>query len=98
MKVNLVNNIQQISEVSRPKKTKPAQRKDRPDRAEISREAKKLAKTIQTLSPERLREIHSRISSGYYDREDVIKEVAARILKNPGFKTILNSPGFDKNF
>jgi len=50
------------------------------DRIEISSEARDLAKL--DLSSERLEEIRSKISGGFYDTDEVLAKVAEKISKD----------------
>lgn len=50
------------------------------DRIEISSQARDLAKL--DLSSERLEEIRSKISSGFYDTDEVLGKVAEKISKD----------------
>ncbi len=56
---------------------------------EISREGNKKLKKDQELTPERIKEILSRINENFYDREDVLQVVAERILKSPELQEII---------
>jgi hypothetical protein len=62
----------------------------RQDKVEVSDEARNLAEagqgravTQSSLSPDRLREIGERLASGFYDRPEVIEEVARRVITGP---------------
>ena len=62
------------------------------DRVEVSAEARNLAGSTGTggtssLSPERLKTILERLSTGFYDQPNVLDQVAQRVLKDPEFKT-----------
>lgn len=56
---------------------------------DISREGNKKLKKDQELTPERIKEILSRINENFYDREDVLQVVADRILKSPELQEII---------
>lgn len=61
------------------------------DSVEVSSEAKALADGSEArgksqLSAERLKEIGERLATGYYDRPEVIDEVAKRIQADPNFR------------
>jgi hypothetical protein len=43
------------------------------------------------LSPERIAEIVKRINDNFYDREDIMKIVAEKILHSPELQTLLKS-------
>jgi hypothetical protein len=43
------------------------------------------------LSPERIAEIVKRINENFYDREDILKIVAEKILHSPELQTLLKS-------
>ena len=49
------------------------------------------------MTPERAAEINKRIRENYYDREDVLKTVAERIMRSSGFKELLNENNVDDN-
>ncbi len=65
--------------VEQTKKTKPGQvqSQEQKDKIQISSEARDLAKT--DLSPERLNEIRQRISSGFYNSNEVLEKIAEKL-------------------
>ncbi len=99
MKIDFINNaLNSIMGVERSHKMRAVQREDiRTDKAEFSREAKKMAKKQKALSPERLQEIKRRIADGYYDREEVLKEIAERMLNSKDFQEFMKSRKIDRN-
>ena len=61
------------------------------DRVELSAESRKLVEEVQPatsgasasgLSPERMKQVLSRLVSGYYDRPEVQDQVAGRLAKD----------------
>ncbi len=62
------------------------------DSVNLSPDAKGLAKGSEgravesSLSPDRLKEIGQRLASGYYDRPEVIDQVAREVAQDPNFK------------
>jgi hypothetical protein len=56
---------------------------------DISREGNQKVKNNSELTPERIIEILSRINENFYDREDVLKVVAERILRSPELQEII---------
>jgi hypothetical protein len=61
----------------------------RADSLDLSEAARNLAREIRGrevhvgLPPERLREIVRRLASGFYDRPEIIEEVARRLARDP---------------
>lgn len=54
---------------------------DRADRVEISLKGRAMAEAEQAgMGPEQLARIRGRVSSGFYDRPDVMSETARRIV------------------
>jgi len=58
------------------------------DRVDLSEAAKALADREEarpsgSLSPERLRDVVTRLASGFYDRPEVRAEIARRALRDP---------------
>ncbi len=74
---NGVTNITKQSENTQNTKT---------DKLDISREAKEMAKNQKAAREQRLEEIRQRIAEGYYDREDVLREIAERMIKSTDLK------------
>ncbi|NOX36864.1 MAG: hypothetical protein GXO78_04930 [Calditrichaeota bacterium] len=99
MKIDFINNaLNSIMGVDRSHKIRAVQREDiRTDKAEFSREAKKMAKKQKALSPERLQEIKRRIAEGYYDRDEILKEIAERMLNSKDFQEFMKSRKIDRN-
>lgn len=66
--------------VNNTKKNKPdaVQNQDAKDKIEISSEGRDMAKV--ELSPTRLEEIRQRISSGFYNSQEVFDKVADKLL------------------
>ena len=56
---------------------------------DISREGNQKVQNNSELTPERIIEILSRINENFYDREDVLKVVAERILRSPELQEII---------
>ncbi|MEJ2049507.1 MAG: hypothetical protein P8Y60_06655 [Calditrichota bacterium] len=49
-----------------------------------------------TLTPERIAEIRERINENFYDREDILKIVAERILHSPELRNLIKSGRLDE--
>jgi len=60
------------------------------DKLDISREAKEMAKSKNASQKKRLDEIRKRIAEGYYDREDVIREIAERMIQSTDLKDYID--------
>lgn len=60
-------------------------------KADVSREGSHASGNRSELSPERLAEIVKRINESFYDREDILKIVAERILNSPELQILLKS-------
>jgi len=56
---------------------------------DISREGNQKVLNNSELTPERIVEILTRINENFYDREDVLKVVAERILRSPELQEII---------
>ncbi len=97
MKINEISKLNFIENVSKVKKTKTVEKEKGTDQVVLSREAKALSKNSGSLTPERIAEITKRIQENYYDRDEVLKAVAERILQSPQFRDILQGGRFDKN-
>lgn len=97
MKIKEMSQLNYLSNISQIKKVKPVGKEKIADKAEISREAKELSRAHSNLTPERAAEINKRIRENYYDREDVLKTVAERIMRSSGFKELLNENNVDGN-
>jgi DNA polymerase III psi subunit len=48
------------------------------------------------LTPERIAQIRERINENFYDREDVLKVVAERILHSPELQELIKSGRLDE--
>ena len=59
--------------------------------ADVSRDGDHSSGDRSELSPERLTEIVKRINENFYDREDILKIVAERILSSPELQILLKS-------
>ena len=59
--------------------------------ADVSRDGDHSSSDRSELSPERLAEIVKRINENFYDREDILKIVAERILNSPELQILLKS-------
>jgi hypothetical protein len=64
----------------------------RADSVEVSSEARALAEasgvrpTRSSLPPERLEQIGERLATGFYDRPEVVAELARRLVSHPDFQ------------
>jgi hypothetical protein len=56
---------------------------------DISRDGDQKVQNNSELTPERIIEILTRINENFYDREDVLKVVAERILRSPELQEII---------
>ncbi len=100
MKINSVNPASQLLHVEKSRKIKTVkdeQNNDKRDRVELSENAKKLARSQNALSPERAKEIQKRIEEGFYNRDEVIEEVAKRILRSKDFSALLHHRSIDRD-
>ena len=95
MKINPIDNLDFVVSVDKVKMVKKAQQDENGDRLEISKQAKKMAESDGEISPERLKLIRDRIESGYYNQDEVLKEVASRIMKSPRINQFLGSGDTD---
>jgi len=51
---------------------------------------------VNKLTPERIAQIRERINENFYDREDVLKIVAERILHSPELQELIKSGRLDE--
>ena len=64
---------------------------DREDSVQVSSEARALAQASEvrppksSLPPERLQQIGERLATGFYDRPEVIDDLAKRLVSHPDF-------------
>ncbi|RMF61120.1 MAG: hypothetical protein D6748_02430 [Calditrichaeota bacterium] len=92
MKINSLENFGYIVSVDRVKMAKQAQKQhSETDKLELSDEAKQLNKTGSSLTPERIDLIRQRIAENFYDQDDVLNEVAERLLKSRELREFLNN-------
>ncbi len=92
MKINTIDNLNYVVNVDKVNMAKKVSRDNhqQTDKADISKEAKKLSEAQSSLSAERLELIKERIASKFYDQDDVLQEIAERILKSKELKSFLN--------
>jgi hypothetical protein len=92
MKVNGIDHLGYIINIEKtpsPKKIEPEQHAVK-DQLVLSDEAKRLKSANSSLTPERLDLIRQRIAEKFYDQDEVINEIAGRILKSDIFKEFQN--------
>ena len=98
MKVDFVSNsLGSLMGVERLRKPRAVQKEAKTGKTDISKEVRQMAQKKQAMDPDRLREIRRRIREGFYDRDDVLHEVAERILSDSRFRDLLKSPRIDKS-
>lgn len=98
MKVKLINELNLVSKIQKIKKVESPKANGKADRVEISQEAKKLAKAVgNILTPERLEHIKQRINDKFYEKDEVLKDVAQKILNSKEFQDVLRNYRLDKN-
>ncbi len=97
MKINEISKSNYVMGVKQVKKANPIGKEKAADRIELSREAKELSKSTGNLSTVRIAEITKRINDNFYDRDEILKTVADRILESPQFKELIQNRGLDKN-
>jgi len=98
MKINSIDNLGYVISV---KKAGAKQRVDpdensHKDKLELSEEAKKLAQSKSGLTAERYDLIKQRIAENFYDQDEIMQEIATRMLKSPEIRNLLNDPGAGK--
>ncbi len=99
MKINSLDNLGYVVTVDQIKMSKYI-REEKPmnyDRLEISDKAKKLAQSKTSLTPDRAALIKQRIAENFYDQDEVLKEIANRMLKSNDFRDIYPGSAFDKD-
>ena len=87
MKINNVTttgSVFQQESLSKKEKNAP-QEKPKTDNVNISNKAKELANT-QELEPKQRAQILHRLSTGFYEQEEVLNKVADEILKDKNFQ------------
>ncbi|GEM_PF-1986596 len=95
MKINSLDNLGYVVSVERQVNAKPAKHKSQADKLELSDQAKELSQG-GTLTPERLKLIRQRIEENFYDQDEVLNEVADRMLKSKELRDFLNNLRPDK--
>jgi len=74
----------EASEPAESQESQPQENRVRKDQVEISEEAKELARQGGAdripVTEARLAEIQARLDAGYYDRPEVVREIAERIV------------------
>lgn len=55
----------------------------------VSREGNSISVENSNLTPERIAEIVKKINDNFYNREDVLRVVAERILKSPELQSVI---------
>ncbi len=98
MKINEINHLNYVLNVKKSMKVKKIDQERSADRAEISEEAKALSQSSNFLTPERIAEIKTRINENFYDKDEVLKTVAERILRSHNFQELIRGNRLDKNF
>ncbi len=91
MKIDIINtSVAGVSSVTKINKKTAKAQTPKTDKLDISREAKEMAKSKKALQEKRLEEIRKRIAEGYYDREDVIREIAERMIQSTDLKEYID--------
>ncbi len=91
MKIDIINtSVVGVSSVTKINKKAAKTQTPKTDKLDISREAKEMAKSKKMLQEKRLEEIRKRIAEGYYDREDVLREIAERMIQSTDLKEYIN--------
>lgn len=90
MKINSVDSVGYVVSIGKMDNKKPTgpKRNLSQDKLELSGQARELAKP--NLSSERLALIKQRIAENFYDQDEVLEEIASRMLKNPEFRKLFN--------
>ncbi len=98
MKINSIDNLGYVISVEKTgaKQRVDPDKKSHGDKLELSEEAKKLTQTKSGLTAERYDLIKQRIAEKFYDQDEIVQEVATRMLKNPEIRNLLNGPGTGK--
>ncbi len=91
MKIDIINtSVVGVSSVTKINKKAAKAQTPKTDKLDISREAKEMAKSKKMLQEKRLEEIRKRIAEGYYDREDVLREIAERMIQSTDLKEYID--------
>ncbi|MCB9066988.1 MAG: hypothetical protein H6629_04160 [Calditrichae bacterium] len=98
MKINTIDNLGYVISVEKagPKKSVEPEKRPDQDKLVLSDEAKRLNGMKSNLTPERLELIRQRIAENFYDQDEIISEVADRMLKSDAFRQFRNGTGTDQ--
>jgi hypothetical protein len=98
MKINAIDNLGYVVSVQKSGQDRPAKQEKRSekDSLELSQEARRLSTMNSSLTPERLDLIRKRISEDFYNQDEIIDEIANRMLNSNVFQNFLKSNGSDK--
>ena len=99
MKIKAVDNLGYVVSVNKTNRShavNPEKRSDK-DSLELSKEAKDMNKMNASLSPERLALIRQRIAENFYDQDEILTDVADRMLKSNIFQSFLKNNSSDNN-
>lgn len=91
MKINSFDNFGYVVSIDRVIMGKRDRKEDSSDRKKLkaSDRAKELAQSGSSLTPERLELIIQRIQENFYDQEEILKEVANRMLNSKELQELL---------
>ncbi len=79
-----------VHSVTKVKKQSDNAQNSKADKLDISREAKEMVKNQKAAKEQRLEEIRKRIAEGYYNREDVLREIAERMIQSTDLKEFVS--------
>ncbi len=98
MKINSIDNLGYVISVEKAgaKQRVNPDKNSRKDKLELSEEAKKMAQSRSGLTAERYDLIKQRIAEKFYDQDEIMQEIATRMLKSPEIRNLLNHPGTGK--
>jgi hypothetical protein len=88
MKYQIYQSTNSKTMAENPKGISPKNKNDRSEKNGIDREDKPRTPNSNALSSERQEVIEHRIANKYYERDEVLMEVARRILQSDKFKKL----------
>jgi len=98
MKVDIIHSsLSSLVSIKKAQRSRNVQQEAKTDKMDISREVRQMVQKKKALSPDRIQEIRRRIQEGFYDRDEILREVAERILNDRNFRDLMKSPRVDKS-
>ena len=97
MKINSLDKPGFVVSIDRTAMAKRVKKEGPADKLDISDEAKKISQSNTSLTSERIELIRQRIAENFYDQDDVLNEVAERMMKSKELREFLQNLRPDQN-